>query len=293
MLKRLVLFFLTNILVVVTISLLLNILGVGRYITDQGLDYNALMAFCFVWGMVGSFISLGLSRIMAKAMTGVEVIDPSRPGEYAWLVTMVHDISRKAKLPKMPEVGVYPSYEVNAFATGPTKARSLVAVSAGLISNMSRDEIEGVLAHEVAHIQNGDMVTMTLVQGVVNAFTMFIARAAGYAIAQNVEEENRPLVRSLITMVLEIVVSLFGFMVVCWFSRYREFRADRGSARLSGTPSKMIQALEALRSMSTGVDERGALTAMKISNGKGGGLLALFSTHPPLEQRIAALSRNG
>jgi heat shock protein HtpX len=292
MLRRWGYFFLTNILVIVTISLLMQLLGVGPYLTQAGIDYGALLIFCLVWGMAGSFISLALSRFSAKLMTGAEVIDPSSPGEYRWLVETVHDLSRKAKLPQMPQVAVYPSYEVNAFATGPTKSRSLVAVSAGLLSQMSRDQIEGVLAHEVAHIQNGDMVTMTLIQGVINAFTMFVARALAFAIAQNVEEDNRPFVRFMVTMLLDIVLGLFGFILVCWFSRAREFRADRGSARLLGGPNKMVSALQGLQQIHFSHEGQGALSTLKIA-GPSGGLLALFSTHPPIPARIEALQRNG
>jgi heat shock protein HtpX len=294
MLRRLGFFLLTNICVVITISFVLNILGVGRYITASGLNYGALAVFCLVWGMVGSLISLMMSRIMAKMFYRVQVIDTKTSGEYAWLVQSVHDLARKAKLPAMPEVGVYDSPEVNAFATGPTKARSLVAVSTGLIAKMNRDELEGVLGHEIAHIQNGDMVTMTMIAGVVNAFSMFIARIVGFAISQSVDEEKRGMVQMLVVFVLDIVLTLLGSMVVAYFSRKREFRADRGSALLLGGRRKMVEALESLGRMQGLVEpaERDALATLKISSGRKGGIMSLFSTHPPLEERINALERS-
>jgi heat shock protein HtpX len=293
MLKRWGLFILTNILVMVTISLLLNLLGVKPYLSQNGLDYGSLMVFCLVWGMAGSFISLLLSRKMAKWTMGVQIIDPKSPGEYRWLVDSIHGLARRAQLPAMPEVGVYPSAEVNAFATGPSKKRSLVAVSQGLLHSMSRDEIEGVLGHEVAHIQNGDMVTMVLIQGIVNAFTMFLARILAFAITQNVEEDRRPLVHMLVVMVLDIVIGLFGLLVVCWFSRQREFRADSGSARLLGTKQKMTAALEKLARLHGMGDPSPApaMAALKISGGDRR-WLAMFSTHPPIEVRIKALARS-
>ncbi|MBI4248816.1 MAG: protease HtpX [Elusimicrobia bacterium] len=290
MIKRVFLFVTVNILVVVTISIVLQVLGVRPYLTAYGIDYQALMGFCLVWGMGGAFISLGLSRIMAKWMLGVKVIDPERDhGDLGELVQTVHRLAKSANLPAMPEVGVYDSPEVNAFATGPTKARALVAVSSGLIGRLSRRQMEGVLGHEVAHIANGDMVTMTLVQGVVNAFVMFFARVIAFAVSQNVKEESRRMVNFMVTMALEIAFSLLGAMVVSYFSRRREFRADAGGAKLAGSAS-MIDALKALkRSMETiGLQEHASVATLKIS-GQSGGLMALLATHPPLEERIAKL----
>lgn len=292
-LKRVFLFVAVNILVVLTISIVLQVLGVRPYITAYGLDYGALMAFCLVWGMGGAFISLALSRVMAKWMLGVEIIDPERAqGPAAELVQTVHHLARGAGLPALPEVGIYGSPEVNAFATGPTRARALVAVSSGLLGRMGRDEIEAVLGHEVSHIANGDMVTMTLLQGVVNAFVMFFARIIAFAVSQNVKEESRRAMRYLATFLLEIVLSLLGAMVVAWFSRRREFRADAGGASLTGR-QEMINALRALRRELEGVgvdDSQPALAAFKIS-GRRHGFLALLASHPPLEDRIAALER--
>ncbi len=290
MIKRVFLFVAVNMLVLVTISIVLQVLGVRPYLTAYGIDYQALMAFCLVWGMGGAFISLGLSRIMAKWVMGVKVIDPGQAnGELGDLVRAVHRLASAANLPRMPEVGVYDSPEVNAFATGPTKARALVAVSTGLLSRMSRPQLEGVLGHEVAHIANGDMVTMTLIQGIVNAFVMFFARVIAFAASQAVREESRRMVNFVVTIVLEIAFSVLGMAVVAYFSRRREFRADAGGAKLVGTGS-MIDALKALKkSLATiGVEEHPSLATLKIS-GKPGGLLALLATHPPLEERIARL----
>jgi heat shock protein HtpX len=281
--KRIVLFILTNILVVMTISLLLNLLGVRPYMTANGIDMGQLAIFCLVWGMGGSLISLAMSRMSAKWMMSVKVI-PRTSSEYAWVVLMVEHLAQKAGLPKMPEVGIYESPEVNAFATGPSKRRSLVAFSTGLLSSMNKNEIEGVAAHEIAHIANGDMVTMTLLQGVVNAFVMFFARIIGYVVSQNVREENRHTVQMLVTFVLDMALGILGMIVVCAFSRHREFRADRGGAQYAGKQD-MIGALQRLASNTRRYDEQPALAALKISGGVG----KLFATHPPLEERIAAL----
>ena len=290
MIKRVALFLAVNILVMLTISFVLQLLGVGPYLTAYGLDYRSLAAFCLVWGMGGAFVSLALSRIMAKWMMGVKVIPAQgAPGELGDLVRAVHRLAASAGLPAMPEVGIYESPEVNAFATGPTKARALVAVSTGLLQRMNRRQLEGVLGHEIAHIANGDMVTMTLVQGVVNAFVMFLARVIAFAVSQNVKEESLRMVNFMTTMVLEICLSLLGAVVVASFSRRREFRADEGGAALAGR-SGMIDALRALQTYTRtiGLEEQPALATLKIS-GKSGGFLALLSTHPSLEERIARL----
>lgn len=282
--KRIVLFILTNILVVTTISILLNLLGLKPYMTAQGIDMGQLAIFCLIWGMTGSLISLGISRMSAKWMMGVQVV-PRTSSEYAWVVMMVEQLARKAGLPAMPEVGIYESPEVNAFATGPSKRRSLVAFSTGLLRSMNKNEIEGVAAHEIAHIANGDMVTMTLLQGVVNAFVMFFARIIAWGISQNVREESRHTTQFMVTFLLEMVLGILGMIVVCAFSRYREFRADRGGAQYAGKQD-MIAALQRLAA-NTGRyhDNQPAVAALKISGGMG----HLFSTHPPLEKRIAAL----
>lgn len=291
MFLRYALFFLTNILVVVTISIIMSVFGLNRYVTQSGLDYQALLVFCLCWGMFGSIISLMLSRVSAKMMMGVKTIDPNNPGQFSGLVAMVSDIARRASLP-MPEVGVFESPELNAFATGPSKKRSLVAVSTGLLNGMSRDELEGVLAHEIAHIKNGDMVTMTLLQGVVNAFVMFLSRVIAFALAQNAKEENRYLIRSLVTVLLEVVIGILGMLVVRWFSRWREFRADAGSASLVGR-GDMVAALRRLQANYGHFDPRRrveALAPYKIS-GTTVKKASLFATHPSLEERIARLEQ--
>lgn len=294
--KRIGLFIAVNALVIVTISVILNVLGVKPYITAYGLDYQSLMVFCLIWGMGGAFISLALSRVMAKWMMGVQIVSPdTRNPELRELVQMVHELARAAHLPAMPEVGIYESREVNAFATGPTKSRALVAVSTGLLSRMRYEEVKGVIGHEVAHIANGDMVTMTLVQGVVNAFVMFLARAIAYALTmargQGEERQGVPLSYYAVQIALEIAFMILGSIVVAWFSRLREYRADAGGARLAGRES-MIQALEALKRTFDDVDPSAqpAVQALKISS-RPGGIMRFFSTHPPLEERIARLKK--
>lgn len=297
MLKRVFLFVLTNIAVLLAISIVMSLLGIAGFRLPGGsLDYGALMIYCLVWGMVGSFISLQLSRFLAKQMTGLELVDGRTGNEEAdWVYRTVERLTRQAQLP-MPEVGIYMSPEVNAFATGPSKSRSLVAVSSGLLNNMRRDEVEAVLAHEVSHIKNGDMVTMTLIQGVVNAFVMFasfvVANIVRNAIQGNRDERDNGggyMIEFVVRMVLQVAFGFLGMMVVGWFSRAREFRADAGAAALSGRQG-MIAALRRLQGTIRLIDTREpALQTMKISGGDKVALL--FSTHPPLEDRIAALER--
>lgn len=287
-LKRIFLFTLTNLLVIVTISITLNLLGVRPYLSARGIDYNALLVFCLVWGMGGAFISLALSRVMAKWMMGVQVIDPRQAsGAAADLVHTVHALAERAGLPAMPEVGIYQSPELNAFATGPTKSRALVAVSTGLLESMDRGQLEGVLGHELTHVANGDMVTMTLIQGVVNAFVMFLARVIAFAVTRSSERDSGRGMQYLITIVLEIAFSLLGSMVVAAFSRWREYRADAGGARLAGR-EKMIAALQELQRRYQPLEAKPALATLKIA-GKSGGLMAFFASHPPLDERIARL----
>ncbi|WP_221568155.1 protease HtpX [Alkalihalobacillus sp. TS-13] len=290
MAKRIFLFILTNILVLTTIMIVLSLLGVNNYIgADGNIMFGQLLVFSAVIGFSGSFISLAISRWMAKKMMGVKVIDPDRPNSsYEQdLVERVHRLSRAAGLTKMPEVGIYDSPEVNAFATGPSKRRSLVAVSSGLLQNMDDDAVEGVLAHEVAHISNGDMVTMTLLQGVINTFVVFLSRIAAWAVAQLVDEDKAALVHFLAIIVFQIAFSILGAIVVMAYSRYREFHADRGGADLAGK-DKMIHALESLRAHVNRVDTRQeSLATMKISGGKKKKML--FSTHPDLDERIRRL----
>ncbi len=294
--KRMFLFFAVNILVVATISILMSVLGIGHYITNAGLEYFPLLAFCFIWGMVGSLISLLLSKKMAKWMMGVQIITLAGPHQN--LVEIVHRISRRAGLTEMPEVGIYQDETINAFATGPSRNNSLVAVSSGLLASMNQIEIEGVLAHEVAHIANGDMVTMALVQGVVNAFVMFFSRVVAYAITQGMKNEDddsrpNPFFQMMLVFVLDIFFGLLASPIVAWFSRYREFRADRGGADLAGK-DKMIAALTALsrsypQLQEVKEDKNANFKSMQISSKDG--MLRLLSSHPPLADRIQALQK--
>ncbi|MCC7126766.1 MAG: protease HtpX [Acidobacteria bacterium] len=282
--KRILLFVATNMAIMLTLSIVLTLLGIDRY---SGLE--GLLIFCLVWGMGGAFLSLLMSRFVAKQAMGVQLVD-GRTGhaDLDWLHGTVRQITDRAGLP-MPEVGYYESPEVNAFATGPSKSRSLVAVSSGLLRTMSREEVEGVLAHEVAHIQNGDMVTMTLIQGVVNAFVMFFARIIASVLRSAVDERMSGAVYFMAVFILQIVLGLAGMVIVAWFSRAREFRADAGAATLSGR-GKMIAALQRLQQNTRLVEtEHPALATMKISGVKS--WMGLLSTHPPLEARIAALQQ--
>jgi heat shock protein HtpX len=284
--KRIVLFLVTNLAIVLTLSIVLSVLGIGSgYVGPDGINLGALATLCFVWGMGGAFISLLMSRWIAKRSTGVQLVD-GRSGnrEADWLYQTVERLTRQANLP-MPEVGIYPSAEVNAFATGASKNRSLVAVSSGLMQGMRPDEIEGVLAHEVAHIANGDMVTMTLLQGVINAFVMFLARIIAYAMRSNDSRNGS----YMIVFLLEMVLGVFGSMITAWYSRQREFRADHGGATLAGR-ERMLAALRRLAANRELIDpQHQALATFKISGTRG--LMAMLSTHPPLEVRIAALER--
>ena len=296
--KRIFLFLVVNFLVIITISLILNVLGIRPYLTAYGINYNSLMVFCLIWGMGGALFSLASSRLIAKWVMGVKIIDPdTNNSNLQELVNTIYHLSEAANLPKMPQVGIYESPEVNAFATGPTKARSLVAVSSGLMERMHRDEIEGVLGHEISHIANGDMVTMTLIQGIVNAFVMFLSRAIAFALVQAMRARDE---RDgggfsygtyfIVSFVLEILFMIVGSIVVAWFSRYREFRADAGGAKLAGR-NNMVSALKALLRTNKIIDpaaNQPAVQTLKIS-GRGTGLMRLFATHPPLEERIARL----
>ena len=289
--KRIFLFLLTNLAVVLTLSVVVSLLGLDRYVTDSGLNLGSLAMFCLVWGMGGAFISLQMSRFIAKRSTGMRLVDgQSGNADADWLYGTVEALTRKAGLP-MPEIGIYESGEVNAFATGPSRSKSLVAVSTGLLRSMGRQEVEGVLAHEVAHIANGDMVTMTLLQGVVNAFVMFLARVVAFAISNSGSRDGERRGNGggsfLVMMALQIVFGILGSMVTAWFSRQREFRADAGGATLAGRDN-MISALRRLMTTHELVDtQQSALATLKISGARG--WMVFLSTHPPLEQRIAAL----
>ena len=302
--KRLLFFILTNILVMTTIVIVWSVITTftdigGTFETGGpglGIDYTALMVFSLVVGFTGSFISLAMSRWMAKKMMKVKVLDPNGPltGQERSVVEKVHRLSRAAGLTHMPEVGIYQSAEVNAFATGPSKKRSLVAVSSGLLNVMDDAAVEGVIAHEVAHVANGDMVTMTLLQGVVNTFVVFFSRIAAILVSRLVRSEMQAVVRFVAIIIFQILFSILGSLVVMAFSRYREFHADRGGADLAGR-DKMAHALRSLKAHinRANVNDRtddSAIQTMKIS-GKGG-IATLFSSHPDLDERIRRLEQS-
>lgn len=289
MAKRIFLFILTNILVLITIGVVLSLLGVGSYVTASGgIDLISLLVFSAVVGFTGSFISLLMSKWMAKMMMGVKVLKPDQSlSVYERnLVDRVHRLSRAAGITKMPEVGIYQSREVNAFATGPSKNNSLVAVSTGLLEEMDDAAVEGVLAHEVAHISNGDMVTMTLLQGVVNTFVVFLARIAAWIASRFVREDMAPIVHFIAILIFQLLFSILGSLVVFAYSRHREFHADNGGADLAGK-DKMVHALRALKGYTQRINnEQSSVATLKISGKRG---LALFSTHPDLDERIRRL----
>ena len=289
--KRVILFLATNLAVVLVLSLVTSLLGVNRFLGGSGLNVSALLVFASIMGFGGAFISLWMSKPIAKWSTGAVVIDtPSNSTEF-WLVDSVSRLSQKAGIP-MPEVAIYDG-EPNAFATGASKSSSLVAVSTGLLQSMSREEAEAVLAHEVAHIANGDMVTLTLIQGVVNTFVIFLSRVVGYLVAsflrRNDEESSGPGIGYMVTsMICEIIFGILASVIVAWFSRQREFRADAGAAQLMGSPRPMIGALSRLGQLSAGGLPQNVATA-GISSPPS--WMGIFASHPPIEQRIEALSR--
>ena len=286
--KRIVLFLVTNIAVMLVLSLVLNVFGIGRGISAAGINPGQLLVFLAVIGFTGSIISLLMSKQMAKWTTGLQLITQPRTADEAWIVQTVQRLSERAGI-GMPEVGIYEG-EPNAFATGAFKNSALVAVSTGLLSGMTRDEVEAVLGHEVAHIANGDMVTMTLIQGVVNTFVIFLSRAIGFAIDNFLnrgEERRGPGAGYMITyLVLEVFLGILASTIVAWYSRQREFRADAGSGDLMGQRQSMIQALRRLGGLQAGELPNG-LQSMGIT----GSIGKLFATHPPIEERIARLQQ--
>ncbi|HYD80235.1 MAG TPA: protease HtpX [Paucimonas sp.] len=288
--KRIVLFIATNLAIMLVLGITASLLGVNKYLTANGLNLGALLAFAGLMGFGGAFISLFLSKPIAKWSTGARVIEHPSTSTELWLVNTVAAQAQKAGIP-MPEVAIYQG-EPNAFATGATKNSSLVAVSTGLLESMTREEVEAVLAHEVAHIANGDMVTLTLIQGVVNTFVTFLARVVGYAVDQflrkNDEENTGPGIAYTVTVIVcDILFGILASIIVMYFSRQREYRADRGAAQILGTPRPMIAALQRLGGLAQG-DLPKNIAASGIA---GGGMLSLFSSHPPIEDRIAALQR--
>jgi heat shock protein HtpX len=291
--KRIFLFLATNLAIIVVLSITLRILGVERILDEQGVDLNlnALLIFAAVFGFGGSFISLAISKWTAKRFTGAQVIEQPRNATEQWLVATVQRQAKEAGI-GMPEVAVYDAPDVNAFATGPSRNNALVAVSTGLLRSMSQEEAEAVLGHEISHVANGDMVTLALIQGVVNTFVIFLSRVVGHLVDRVVFKTERGHGPAfwITTIVAELVLGILASIIVMWFSRQREFRADAGGARLAGR-GKMIAALERLKQ---GVEQPhlpDQLAAFGISGGIGQGLKRLFMSHPPLEERIAALKR--
>jgi len=286
--KRIMLFLATNLAIVLVLSLTMRLLGVEPYLNENGLNLGALLIFAAVMGFGGSFISLAISKWMAKKSMGVRVIDaPSNTTEF-WLVETVRKYSADAGI-KMPEVGIFDTPEVNAFATGMSRNNSLVAVSSGLLQQMTKGEAEAVIGHEIAHVANGDMVTLALIQGVVNTFVMFLSRVIGHLVDKIVFKTERGTGPAFfVTMIIaELVLGVLASIIVMWFSRKREFRADMGGASLAGKQN-MIGALERLASLHPApLPEK--MAAFGIAGGGASGIKRLFMTHPPLEERIAAL----
>lgn len=285
--KRIALFLLTNIAVVVVLGITASLLGVNRFLTANGLNLSALLGFAFIFGFGGAIISLLISKPVAKWSSGVHVIEQPRNADEAWIVDTVRKFADKAGI-GMPEVGIYEG-EPNAFATGAFKNSALVAVSTGLLQGMTREEVEAVIGHEVAHIANGDMVTMTLIQGVMNTFVIFLSRIVGYAVdsflRKNDSENSGPGIGYYVTtIVMDILLGFVAAIIVAWFSRQREFRADAGAAQLMGRKQPMMNALARLGGMVPGELPKG-MQAMGIT----GHIGKLFSSHPPIEERIAAL----
>jgi heat shock protein HtpX len=296
MFKRVALFLLTNILVIATISIVTSLLGVDQYLTANGIDYTSLAILCAIWGTSGAFISLFISKWIAKSSMKISMIDPQRAsGVERELLDTVYQLARKVGLSTMPEVGIYDSPEVNAFATGPSKRNSLVAVSSGLLQNMDNQEVTAVLGHEISHVANGDMVTMTLIQGIVNAFALFLSRILAYTLSlafTRGEQDHAGfpmMLYSGLSIVFSLLFTLLGTLVVAAFSRWREYRADQGGANLVGKVP-MIEALRRLEVTSQVQDNRApSLAALKISHRSG--WFAWFATHPPLEKRIERLEQ--
>ena len=284
--KRIFLFLATNIAVMVLLSIVINVLGLNRFLDESGINVSALLAFSLVVGFTGSIFSLLISKPMAKWSTGARVLDDPTDGTELWLVATVQRLAEKAGI-GMPEVAVYEG-EPNAFATGAFKNSALVAVSTGLLQSMTREEVEAVLGHEIGHVANGDMVTLTLIQGVINTFVVFLARVVGYFVDKMVFRSERGFGMGyyITVMVCEIVFGFLASAIVMWFSRRREFRADAASASLLGSPNPMVKALTRLGGLEAG--ELPKSIATSGINGRAG-FIALFSSHPPLEERIRAL----
>jgi heat shock protein HtpX len=288
--KRIVLFIVTNLAVMLVLGIAANVLGLNRFLSANGLNLGALLGFAAVMGFGGAIISLLLSKPMAKWSTGAHVINDSPDATHQWIVATVKRFADKAGI-RMPEVAIYEG-QANAFATGAFKNSALVAVSTGLLQGMNRDEVEAVIGHEITHVANGDMVTLTLIQGVMNTFVVFLSRVIGYVVDRIVLRNDRDapgIGYYATTIVLDMVLGVLAAIIVAWFSRQREFRADRGSADLLGNPRPMMNALARLGGLAPGELPK-TIQAMGIS-GAASGVMALFASHPPIEQRIAALQQ--
>ncbi|WP_454781763.1 protease HtpX [Legionella sp. WA2022007384] len=295
MFKRIVLFLATNLAILLVISFILSLFNISPYLTQYGLNYKVLLIYAAIVGFTGSLISLFISKWMAIRAFNVQLIERPKTEAESWLINQVQELAKKRNI-GMPDVGIYDSPEPNAFATGWNKNNALVAVSTGLLNAMQEDEVQAVLGHEMSHVANGDMVTLSLIQGVVNTFVIFFARIAAFFVMQffrrdSDEEVQGGFVYYGVALIFELLFGILASMIVMWFSRYREFRADRGSAQYVGR-DKMIKALQRLQQLmnQTPTDDRApAFNAMKISSR--GSWLALFSSHPPLEKRIEALQK--
>jgi heat shock protein HtpX len=288
--KRIALFVLTNLGVMLVLGLAVNLLGLNRFLTANGLNLTSLLGFALVMGFGGAFISLLISKPMAKWTTKLTIINNSNDPTHAWLVASVDRMAQKAGI-KMPEVGIYEG-PANAFATGAFKNSALVAVSTGLLQDMNREEVEAVLGHEVAHVANGDMVTMALIQGVMNTFVVFLSRVIGYFVDKVVlrnTNDGPGMGYYVTTIVLDMLLGVVAAIIVAWFSRQREFRADAGAADLMGRKQPMINALARLGGLDPGEMPK-TMQAMGIS-ARPSGVMALFSSHPPMEERIARLKQ--
>ena len=287
--KRIALLIATNFAVMILLSIVISLLGLDQVLAENGIQYGSLLATASIFGFGGAFVSLLISKPMAKWSTGAQVVDGTEGTTQYWLVSTVKKLADKAGI-GMPEVAIYDG-EPNAFATGAFKDDALVAVSSGLLNSMSREEVEAVLGHEIGHVANGDMVTLTLIQGVVNTFVIFLSRIIGYIVDRVILKNDRGEgIGYFVTVIAsQIVLGLFASMIVAWFSRQREFRADAASARLLGSPQPMVQALSRLGGLQPGALPQ-AIAASGISAGPGG-WGALFATHPPIAVRIAALQK--
>jgi heat shock protein HtpX len=288
--KRIALLIVTNIAIMLVLSIVVSVFGLDRYLTKEGLNLQALLVFSAVLGFGGAFISLLISKWMAKTAMGVKVITEPRTADEQWLVNTVRAQAQQAGI-GMPEVGIFDSPDPNAFATGANKNSALVAVSTGLLRNMRRNEVEAVLGHEVSHVANGDMVTLTLIQGVMNTFVFFLARIVGFVVDRMILKNERSggIGYFVTVMVAQLVLGILAGMVVAWFSRQREYRADAGGAHLAGTNS-MVGALEALRRVHSPTALPEKMQAFGIRSGPPQGWQKLFMSHPPIEERIAALN---